>query len=574
MARRTNRTASVKWLAAVLLALASCDLRDPTAPPVSAEPQLDGPSRDAGSTVLGSYAAPTPMANPGKITTYQEPAAAPIPLAPYSYTLLRITGTMEVQKNPFIYGVKPGEGLASYSAVRSRVSTSGGATRVWIRWSGQAYPTTEVSGFQAAEDGRDVMVLVRTQGTAGEVWVGRNGMSNTRMFTGFCIADHPYCSASDVQPKDWYPITIEDFWISQSHTVTGTQVMEPLRIEGPAAVATGTPGTFRAATWGGLRFRNAMGNREAFRWNFYPGDTTATPNPVESQTLPCGDTIACTFVPLRSGRLRLYTHVEGASVEARDFIVKVREPEVVVQCPAKVPSGVTATCTARLEPATSATSFVVQNWSFSGSAQPASQSGDLKQWQFKPAETGTAAVEALVGGITKQGRVRIEVACNFLAGETDDPFLNDAAFQANFRQLWANSNADDPGPGRVEQGSLVLSKDENYTFVPYDGPSTRCSSVTSVKIPAGYRLVAFIHTHPDNGGTPIPPDGSCPDVEENGHEAQDGPSRRDRQTARTLRRVLERYIPGYIVDPDNVYRFGHRSLRSRRFNRDQTCWRP
>ncbi|HEX8394173.1 MAG TPA: hypothetical protein VF665_17655 [Longimicrobium sp.] len=357
--------------------------------------------------MLGSYSAPTPMASPGTTTTDQALASAPIPLAPYSYTLLRITGTMQVQKNPYIFGVTPGEGLTSYSAVESRGSTRGGATRVWIRWNGQAYPTTEVAGFLAAEDGRDVTVLVRTQGAAGDIWVGRTGMSSTRMYDGFCMAGHPYCSKDYLERREWYARTIEDFWISQSHTVTGTQIIEPLRIEGPAAVATGTPGTFRAAAFEGLRFRNASGNREAFHWNFYPGDTTATPNPSGTQTLPCGDTIACTFVPLRSGRLRLYTHVEGTSVEARDFIVKVQEPELRLDCGTSiVVRGTGIRCRAAALPASPLSDI---RWTFKHNGAVLASYADSAQWSGRIVVGGQIKVAATVGGRARADSVLIGV---------------------------------------------------------------------------------------------------------------------------------------------------------------------
>jgi hypothetical protein len=266
------------------------------------------------------------------------------------------------------------------------------------------------------------------------------------------------------------------------------------------------------------------------------------------------------------------THVEGANVPARDVIIKVREPELVVDCPAKIPRGVNATCSAKLDLPGSA-SFVVQNWSFAGIAgASANQAGDQKSWVFAPVESGRVTVQALVAGAIQTKSVQVEVVCNFLTGPTDDPILNSAAVQAEFRRLWAASNPDDPGPGRIERGSFVTEHNGIYRFIPYAGPSTRCTSAGGrVEVPAGHTLVGFIHTHPDNEGTIMPADGACRGNTQPDQTFEEGVSDLDRASARRLRDLLERHIPGYIIDPDNVHRFGHPSLGSRDFNRNGSC---
>jgi len=210
----------------------------------------------------------------------------------------------------------------------------------------------------------------------------------------------------------------------------------------------------------------------------------------------------------------------------------------------------------------------------SGATREPPPAGDVKDWTLTPlaSEIGTVTVSAHVAGVPLTASARVEVVCDFFREPTDDPILNDPKVQREFQRLWAESNPNDPGPGRVEKGAFITQFGGEYHFFSYQGPSTRCTSESgNVLIPAGHTVVGFVHTHPDNGGTLLPADGSCHGNTDPNAEFKEGPSPTfDVRSARALRRLFGRKISGYVIDPDDVHRYGS-DLPSKKFRRNLTC---
>jgi hypothetical protein len=189
---------------------------------------------------------------------------------------------------------------------------------------------------------------------------------------------------------------IEDYWLKQSHTITATRIAEPLSVDGPAVVAPGKSATFTGKPWGDLRLRNKAGILPRVWWVWWPGDTTAVPNPyVRPEVLPC-DGQSCTYAPAMSGRLRVQTHVEGAPVEA-ERIVKVAEQRLELTCPASVQRAATVRCTVTAVPAGTLDSL---RWAFVDTAgnTTGDSTGHLS-WGGTMVVGGRMAVSARLNGM-------------------------------------------------------------------------------------------------------------------------------------------------------------------------------
>lgn len=299
---------------------------------------------------------------------------------------------------------------------------------------------------------------------------------------------------------------------------------------------------------------------------FREGDTLATPAGFGGAYAGCYYTNSCTYAPRASGRMYVIANVPGGQQDTTESpVVRLMPPSLQLACsPSRVPQGNSTTCMATAQP--SGASFVVESFSYSGAAEPAGQAGDLKSWTFTPGQTGTVTVTATVGGTKLTATAQVEVVCNFFREPTGDPLLDRADVQDQLRQLWANSNPDDPGPGRIERGMIITQRDGVYSFPLYQGPSTRCESRAGAMQIDPNEIVAIVHTHPDPGGTPWPEE--CP--RRTGDEIGDGDSDQDRRSQRRLSAALRRPIPSYIVDPSHVHRHG-RGIRSLKKNRKHTC---
>ena len=115
---------SGRWVLA-LLALAACDLRNPADPLAGPMPLAGEAAERAEAVLVGSYSAPTAQPLPGVITSYQPPTHSTITVQPNRYVLLRISGTLRAQDNPYRLGAVPDRIVASYTPVEAGQSTSG-----------------------------------------------------------------------------------------------------------------------------------------------------------------------------------------------------------------------------------------------------------------------------------------------------------------------------------------------------------------------------------------------------------------------------------------------------------------
>jgi hypothetical protein len=263
------------------------------------------------------------------------------------------------------------------------------------------------------------------------------------------------------------------------------------------------------------------------------------------------------------GALKLASDQQLTAVITADW----RQPSLALRCtPARLPRGNSTVCTATAQP--TGASFVVQNFSFVGdSGASVAQPGDSKSWTFAPPQSGTITVRATVAGVDRTATTRVEVICNFFKAPTGDSLLDRPEMQDQLRQLWANSNPGDPGPGRIERGMMITMRDGVYTFHPYQGPSTRCSSEAGNMTLQANEIVAIVHTHPDPAGDPWP--ASCP-PQPAGTTVSDKPSGADKVAQKNLSEKVGRPIPSYIVDPSHVHRHGT-GVPLLKKDRNQTC---
>jgi hypothetical protein len=356
--------------------------------------------------LVGTFSVPTAMPKPGQVTSYAPHAPTAIKLEPNSYVLLRIGGTLQAEQNPYILGTKPGQGAISYTAFESSQSTGRGATSLWLHPGGNSWlPPAggeNLTGYFLPDpaDGRDLILLVRVGTASADLWAQRGMLSGKYLPGWYCFEEYPYCAASETGkfaepgnavPNKW----IEDYWLKQSHTITATKIAEPLSVDGPAVVAPGDSGTFTASPWSDLRLRNKAGILPRVWWVWWPGDTTAVPNPyVRPEVLPCSDQ-ACTFAPAVSGRLRVYTDVEGAPVDA-ERIVKVQQQHLQLTCSRySLDRGQTVNCSATATPAGMLDSI---RWRFVDTAGHVIDSAGPSSWGGQMIVGGTISVRALLNG--------------------------------------------------------------------------------------------------------------------------------------------------------------------------------
>ena len=378
--------------------------------------------------------------------------------------------------------------------------------------------------------------------------------------------------------------------LTGGYTVAATMVPSPFRVTESAPDESGLI-TYTAEPLYGLHFSNPSGYGHLppgdLVWKFFPGDSLSD-KPDFSwpgwYMYECERKLVCQFRPPGPGRMQVSAFVERQTAYVRSTPATAACPEalgaslmqlttggtptgcappaeIAVQCqPDTLIAGNRTTCTAAVSP--SGLSLTVTSWKFVGDSlgTTLSADGDLKSWTFAPPVCGTVTVAGTVEGIPKEAQTRVEVLCNFLDRVTNDSVIDHPTVQQELRRLWANTLL-----SGVEQGSVILRRGGVYRAVPYAGPSSRCSSAAGdITIQAPDTLVAFLHTHPDPAGTPNPcPDGSSTEV------VRDGPSFKDNQSARRLRRYAS--VPGYIVDHDHVHRYGSTTLPTTRWDRNRKC---
>jgi hypothetical protein len=287
---------------------------------------------------------------------------------------------------------------------------------------------------------------------------------------------------------------------------------------------------------------------------------------------PSCSSSTCHYAPRGPGRMKVAGKWELAAptVHVHNYSapVTIRQPKLQVKCaPARLPKGNATKCVASVDLPVS--TFAVQSWSYSGTAAPAASAGDVKEWTFKPGEVaaGTVTVTALVGTGTQTATVQVEVVCNFFREPTGDPILDRADVQDRLRQLWTESNPDDPGPGRIEKGLVISEHGGQYVFNPYLGTSTRCTSAAGAMSIPSNEIVAIVHTHPDPPGTPFPFEcnPSYP-----GANVGHNPSQADINSQSALSNATGRRIPSYIVEKNHVHRHGQ-GISSLTGRRNHTC---
>jgi hypothetical protein len=394
----------------LLLVLGACDLG--TGPAMRSATPAAAPlsPRHAESVLLGTYSVPTSMPVPGQTTSAQPPRLTTLPVQPNTYVLFRIGGTLEAVRNPYLVGTKPGEGAISYTAVESSQATLRGSTSLWLRPSTSAAPPSGGEKlsyyFRPDAGGQDLVLLVRIGAVPPEVWAERDRLPGAALPGWYCYEPYPYCGNNSTEfalpgnnggAMKW----IEEYWLTQSHTISATAIAEPLGVEGPEAVSPGATATFTARPWGDLRWRDKVGNPADVLWVWYPGDTTGTPPPNVKPEIICAGQQprgTCNAKLTGSGRLHIVSHVEGALVKV-DRIVRVKDanPVLTVRCtPSPVARGADVSCSAKVAPALDMT---ILEWRASG------QGFDI----IKPVSTAVAANDSAVWAGTAVASARVTV---------------------------------------------------------------------------------------------------------------------------------------------------------------------
>lgn len=116
--------------------------------------------------------------------------------------------------------------------------------------------------------------------------------------------------------------------------VSARVVPTPLRVDAPATVRPRDVATFSVSPTSDFKFKmpDRDTRRHFVRWRYFPGDTAARPNPFgPAQDVPC-DSIACRWAPTKSGRMWAFTYVDGFGVEAKSQIVRIGQPEFILEC--------------------------------------------------------------------------------------------------------------------------------------------------------------------------------------------------------------------------------------------------
>lgn len=161
--------------------------------------------------------------------------------------------------------------------------------------------------------------------------------------------------------------------------------------------------------------------------------------------------------------------------------------------------------------------------------------------------------------------------CNFFEGDIEEPLLQTLEVQNILRLIAQLSNFSQPLSDRVERGGYIVERNGQVEFVEHEylvEPSlcTLASDpavVRRLSAEEGTTILAQVHTHPVHGGA-FPNPGNCfkLTVRPNGTigktpiegptlEFQPGPSPKD--LSLWISGVAD--FPGYILDPERVYRF-------------------
>ena len=391
----------VRW-AALALAVAACDLPNPAGSLPTGVPAPSEPESRAEAALIGTYSVPTAMPLPDQVTSYARHAPTSLTLNPNSYVLLRVGGTLQAVRNPYILGTTPGEGPISYTAAESYAATARGATHLWLLGNGGSWAPPAggefLTGYFRPDpgDGRDMILLVRVGTTPTTVWSQRDRLPGKQLQGYYCFDSRPYCSYEEegtfARPGEDNGKFVENYWLQQSHTITATAISEPLSVDGPDAVAPGGTATFTATPWGNLRLRNQVGILPRVWWIWYPSDTTAVPNPnVRAEVLFCRDQ-SCPFAPTVSGRLRVQTYVEGAPVDA-ERLVRVQQQRLELKCDRySIVRGNTVQCSATAQPGGTLDSI---RWAFTdGAGNPVGDSTGTASWGGTMVVGGRIAVTA------------------------------------------------------------------------------------------------------------------------------------------------------------------------------------
>ncbi|HEX8393739.1 MAG TPA: hypothetical protein VF665_15470 [Longimicrobium sp.] len=525
-------------LAAVVLA-SGCDATLPSPDPRAAAAPFAADESDSGSLLLGTYRGWTDVAVPGAVTTAIPLQPTGIPLAPDSYVLLRIGGTMIVEANPYSGGAQAGQAVFTLSAEQSRTFTGGGKTGVWM--GGELLTPF----FRADEGGRDVILLVRTGAQPPALFANRERMSARNLVWGYCLV--PYCGQDElVQPTNEYrpAVLIEDYWISQSHEVSAMRIDAPLRIVASPLVP-GSPMAVEARLFDGLRIRDRNGNAASVNWRWYPGDTAAAPNPYISAQAPegCQDKLVCQFTPTGPGRMLVYTTVEGAPVEESQ-VLRIAgtscgpegaeravshgavgcQPDARIELACegdqgrgRVTRGQSMRCTVRKEPEEATGELVVEGWKFTGTdsrgvvyVNPDLDAGDGAVtdlvWEGKMALSGTVEVRARIGDgqlETRQAPVTV-IARDWFQEPIPSRITRLNTLQEynaavpDTRYLLPDYPTQDHELGRSLQRAEAREPAEVLGFINDYGPNHRLAYMAAV--PVRISMAVFVHPELENRG--------------------------------------------------------------------------
>ncbi|WP_420129099.1 hypothetical protein [Longimicrobium sp.] len=507
------------------LVLTACDLPNP-AGSVHVSPTAE--SRAESAVLLGAYAAPNRMPVPGESPTSEvrlEPTSIP-PLQPNSYVLLRISGTLEAVRNPYLGG-SAGQGHIerSYSPVESTESTGRGATNVWLRLSPSNL--TRISYFfRPAANGSDLVLMVRTGAQPTEVWAERERMPGAEVFYYYCRAGKPYCTPDGpdwIKPDTSYrPLVktwLEDHWVVSSHVVTATAIAEPLIMDGPTSVALGETAVFTARPWGDLRLRYPHGQPGDVQWMWYPTDTTGTASPLSRAEQVCSGRPVCEFEPKVSGRLHVSSYVEGAPVET-DRIVRVQkhpDRELRLECNGARGSGVvvrrggTIACAVASDPLGG--KIEVEKWWFSGvdsRGQPyqfptEEDSPEMGlSWSGQLAISGTIHVLASIDGAPAvEQSVSVQVEARDWSDEPIKYEIRRGTLQeynavASVGEIVGAQPLADHDLGRMAAGGSVYVTSDVVDYIDDYGPNHRLAFLKAV--PIELELLVMVHPEMENRG--------------------------------------------------------------------------
>ncbi|HEX2210266.1 MAG TPA: hypothetical protein VHG93_21495 [Longimicrobium sp.] len=299
----------------------------------------------------------------GSVTTRVAPRLADgFPLLPAnSYVLLTLSGRVELVSGPWWPG--PPQLKETYTAAETQLATGRATTHLFL-----GGPVGEAFTWPAP-NGEDLIVLVRIGSTPAELWYSRDPGGYIKTVTsGYCI-DKIWCAPSEtvLEPTPWWErVNIEVYHVQRANTITATQIFEPLRVDAPAVIVTGTSATFTASTWGDLRLREPSRDTADVIWTWYAGDTAAVPN-----TLLSGEVIqecrgrTCNYAPGRSGRMRARTYVESAPVDVRSEVVRVVPFTVSMNCTPTVTRAASVKCEATWAHQVDS-SQIAFNWRYEG----------------------------------------------------------------------------------------------------------------------------------------------------------------------------------------------------------------